>query len=77
MSISAAGCGIPYRTDNDPPPLPDAYAEIVRKRIAPLGLKVMFEPGRLIVGNAGILVAQVIYAKEGDAEELPRSSTRR
>ena len=47
------GLGIPYRTDNDPPPLPDAYAEIVKKRIAPLGLKVMFEPGRLIVGNAG------------------------
>jgi diaminopimelate decarboxylase len=64
------GLGIPYRTDNDPPPLPDAYAEVVRKRIAPLGLKVMFEPGRLIVGNAGILVAQVIYAKEGDAKNF-------
>ena len=64
------GLGIPYRTDNDPPPLPDAYAEIVRKRIAPLGLKVMFEPGRLIVGNAGILVAQVIYVKEGDAKNF-------
>jgi len=64
------GLGIPYRTDNDPPPLPDAYAEIVRKRIAPLGLKVMFEPGRLIVGNAGILVAEVIYAKEGDAKNF-------
>ena len=64
------GLGIPYRTDNDPPPLPDAYAEIVKKRIAPLGLKVMFEPGRLIVGNAGILVAEVIYVKEGDAKNF-------
>ena len=64
------GLGIPYRTDNDPPPLPDAYAEIVKKHIAPLGLKVMFEPGRLIVGNAGILVAQVIYVKEGDAKNF-------
>lgn len=64
------GLGIPYRTDNDPPPLPDAYGDIVRKRIAPLGLKVMFEPGRLIVGNAGILVAQVIYPKEGDARNF-------
>jgi diaminopimelate decarboxylase len=64
------GLGIPYRTDNEPPPLPDAYAEIVKKRIAPLGLKVMFEPGRLIVGNAGILVAEVIYAKEGDAKNF-------
>jgi diaminopimelate decarboxylase len=64
------GLGIPYRTDNDPPPLPDAYADIVRKRIAPLGLKVMFEPGRLIVGNAGILVSEVIYVKEGDAKNF-------
>jgi diaminopimelate decarboxylase len=64
------GLGIPYRTDNDPPPLPDAYADIVRKRIAPLGLKVMFEPGRLIVGNAGILVSQAIHVKEGDAKNF-------
>jgi diaminopimelate decarboxylase len=64
------GLGIPYRTDNDPPPLPDAYAEIIARRIAPLGLKVIIEPGRLIVGNAGILVAQVIYAKEGDARNF-------
>ncbi|MEW9805611.1 diaminopimelate decarboxylase [Mesorhizobium sp. ZMM04-5] len=64
------GLGIPYRTDNDPPPLPDAYAEIVRRRVAPLDLKVTFEPGRLIVGNAGILVSQVIYAKEGDAKNF-------
>lgn len=64
------GLGIPYRTDNDPPPLPDAYSEIVRKRIAPLGLKVMFEPGRLIVGNAGILVSEVIHVKEGDAKNF-------
>jgi diaminopimelate decarboxylase len=64
------GLGIPYRTDNSPPPLPDAYAAIVRKRVGPLGLKVMFEPGRLIVGNAGILVAEVIYVKEGDAKNF-------
>jgi diaminopimelate decarboxylase len=64
------GLGIPYRADNNPPPLPDAYAAIVRKRIAPLGLKVMFEPGRLLVGNAGILVAEVIYMKHGDAKNF-------
>ncbi|MDX8523097.1 diaminopimelate decarboxylase [Mesorhizobium sp. MSK_1335] len=64
------GLGIPYRVDNNPPPLPDAYAEIVRKHVAKLGLKVMFEPGRLIVGNAGILVSQVIYVKEGDAKNF-------
>ena len=64
------GLGIPYRTDNAPPPLPDAYAAIVRKRVAGLGLKVIFEPGRLIVGNAGILVCEVIYVKEGDAKNF-------
>ncbi|TPI58296.1 diaminopimelate decarboxylase [Mesorhizobium sp. B3-1-3] len=64
------GLGIPYRVDNNPPPLPDAYAEIVRKHVTSLGLKVMFEPGRLIVGNAGILVSEVIYVKEGDAKNF-------
>jgi diaminopimelate decarboxylase len=64
------GLGIPYRTDNTPPPLPDAYAAIVRKNIAPLGLKVMFEPGRLLVGNAGILVSEVIYMKHGDGKDF-------
>jgi diaminopimelate decarboxylase len=64
------GLGIPYRTDNTPPPLPDAYAAIVRKNIAPLGLKVMFEPGRLIVGNAGILVSEVIYMKHGGGKDF-------
>lgn len=64
------GLGIPYKTDNSPPPLPDAYAAIVKKRVGSLGLKVMFEPGRLIVGNAGILVSEVIYVKEGDARNF-------
>jgi diaminopimelate decarboxylase len=64
------GLGIPYRTDNDPPPLPDAYAEIARKHTADLGVKVIFEPGRMIVGNAGILVTQVIYLKEGEAKNF-------
>ena len=64
------GLGIPYRTDNSPPPLPDAYSAIVKKHVGNLGLKVMFEPGRLIVGNAGILVSQVIFVKEGDAKNF-------
>jgi diaminopimelate decarboxylase len=64
------GLGIPYRPDNEPPPLPDAYAAIVRKHVTALGLKVIFEPGRLIVGNAGILVTEVIYVKEGDARNF-------
>ncbi|QOF70005.1 diaminopimelate decarboxylase [Aminobacter sp. SR38] len=64
------GLGIPYKTDNNPPPLPDAYAQIVHKHVGKLGLKVMFEPGRLIVGNAGILVSEVIFVKEGDAKNF-------
>ncbi len=64
------GLGIPYRADNNPPPLPDAYAAVVRKHVSQLGLKVMFEPGRMIVGNAGILVSQVIFVKEGDAKNF-------
>ncbi|WP_420339340.1 diaminopimelate decarboxylase [Roseibium sp.] len=59
------GLGIPYVTDNDPPPHPDAYAEVVKKHVRELDCKVMFEPGRMIAGNAGILVTQVIYVKEG------------
>ena len=64
------GLGIPYRIDNAPPPLPDAYAQMVRRRLKPLGLKVIFEPGRLIAGNAGILVSQVVHLKEGDAKNF-------
>ena len=64
------GLGIPYRTDNNPPPLPDAYAAIIKKHVSKLGLKVIFEPGRLLVGNAGILVSEVIYVKEGEAKNF-------
>jgi diaminopimelate decarboxylase len=62
------GLGIPYRDDNAPPPDPDAYAAIVRRTTKDLGCKLVFEPGRLIVGNAGILVARVLYVKRGEAK---------
>jgi diaminopimelate decarboxylase len=64
------GLGIPYRTDNSPPPFPESYAAIVRKHVEKLGTKVILEPGRMIVGNAGILVTSVIYVKEGDAKNF-------
>ncbi|WP_163265775.1 diaminopimelate decarboxylase [Chelativorans alearense] len=64
------GLGVPYREDNEPPPLPQAYAEIVRKHVTRLGVKVFLEPGRLIAGNAGVLVSQVLYVKEGDAKNF-------
>jgi len=59
------GLGIPYHHDADAPPAPPAYAEIVKKHIGPLGVSLVLEPGRLIVGNAGILVTKVEYVKEG------------
>ena len=60
------GLGIPYRDDIDAPPLPDAYAAIVAKHMNAIGCEVIFEPGRLIAGNAGILVTRVIYVKQGE-----------
>jgi diaminopimelate decarboxylase len=60
------GLGIPYREDNEPPPDPDAYAAIVKNATKGLGCKLIFEPGRLIVGNAGILVTRVLYVKHGE-----------
>lgn len=62
------GLGIPYRDDNKPPPDPAAYAAIVKRATAGLGCKLIFEPGRLIVGNAGILVTRVLYVKPGEAK---------
>src|SRR5271154_3465850 len=60
------GLGIAYRSDNHPPPSPEQYATVVAKRVGSLGLKVTLEPGRAIVGNAGALVASVIYLKKGE-----------
>ena len=59
------GLGVPYREDNDPPPDPQAYAAIIKRHTRDLGLKLVFEMGRLIAGNAGVLIARVIYVKEG------------
>jgi diaminopimelate decarboxylase len=57
------GLGIPYRGTNDIPPHPDEYAAMVKKTVGHLGCKLVFEPGRMISGNAGILVTRVIYQK--------------
>ncbi|WP_336055454.1 diaminopimelate decarboxylase [Nitratireductor sp. CH_MIT9313-5] len=64
------GLGVPYHEDNQPPPLPAAYAEVVHRHMRRLGLKVIFEPGRLIAANAGILVSEVIYVKHGDGKNF-------
>jgi diaminopimelate decarboxylase len=60
------GLGIPYRQDDPAPPEPSAFAAVVKAKIGNLGLRPVFEIGRMIVGNAGILVTRVIYVKQGD-----------
>ncbi|MEM6711891.1 MAG: diaminopimelate decarboxylase [Pseudomonadota bacterium] len=62
------GLGIPYMDDNDPPPHPDDYAAVVRRHVDALDCEIIFEPGRLIAGNAGILVTRVEYVKPADGK---------
>src|SRR4030088_1672737 len=64
------GLGIPYHPDTPTPPAPAAYAAMVKRVTHNLGCTLMFEPGRMIVGNAGILVTRVIYVKHGDARNF-------
>jgi diaminopimelate decarboxylase len=62
------GLGVPYREDEVPPPDPAAYAEVVKRATKGLGLKLVFEIGRMIAGNAGILVTRVLYVKRGEGK---------
>jgi diaminopimelate decarboxylase len=64
------GLGIPYYMDRAAPPEPAAYAAMVKRVSHNLGCTLLFEPGRMIVGNAGILVARVIYVKRGEAKNF-------
>ena len=57
------GLGIPY--EDETPPLPAAYARVIKDTVGDLGCKIVLEPGRLLVGNAGIMVSRVTYVKEG------------
>ena len=59
------GLGIVFRNDNAPPPSPAEYANVVKKHFAPLNVEIIMEPGRNIIGNAGILVTSIIYIKHG------------
>lgn len=64
------GLGIPYHMDREAPPLPSAYAAMVKRVTHNLGCTLLFEPGRMIVGNAGILVARVIHVKHGEGKNF-------
>ena len=59
------GLGVPYVSEGEVALLPSAYAAVAKEMLGDLGLKLILEPGRVIVGNAGILVTRVLYAKEG------------
>jgi diaminopimelate decarboxylase len=59
------GLGIPYQADNQPPPLPVDYAAMVKRHAKGLGLRLVFEIGRMIAGNAGVLITRVLYVKRG------------
>lgn len=59
------GLGIPYSADAEPPS-PEVYADIVNRTVGQLGATLIFEPGRMIVGNAGALLTEVVYVKEGE-----------
>ena len=64
------GLGIPYQFDNNPPPEPLAYASIIREELAGLDCRIVAEPGRMIAGNAGIFVTEVIYVKDAEARSF-------
>jgi diaminopimelate decarboxylase len=64
------GLGIPYNSDNDVPPGPDAYGRLVKKLTADMDIELIFEPGRMVAGNAGILLSRVVYVKQGEDREF-------
>jgi diaminopimelate decarboxylase len=64
------GLGIPYTRSNEAPPLPTDYGAMIQRTVGHLGCEIELEPGRLIAGNAGMLVSEVIYVKEGEDREF-------
>ena len=64
------GLGIPYERSNTAPPLPTEYGALIKRVVGDLDVEVEIEPGRLISGNAGLLVSGVIYVKEGEGRDF-------
>jgi diaminopimelate decarboxylase len=64
------GLGIPYARSNEAPPLPSDYGALIKRTLSYLGCEIEIEPGRLISGNAGLMVSKVIYIKEGEDREF-------
>ncbi len=64
------GLGIPYTRSNEAPPLPLDYGAMIKETLGHLGCEIEIEPGRLVAGNAGILVSSVIYVKQGEGRDF-------
>ena len=64
------GLGIPYARSNEAPPLPADYGALIQRTVGHLGCEIEIEPGRLIIGNAGLLVSAVIYVKNGEGRDF-------
>ncbi|MBC7477968.1 MAG: diaminopimelate decarboxylase [Pseudorhodobacter sp.] len=64
------GLGIPYTRSNEAPPLPLEYGALIKRVLGPLNCEIEIEPGRLISGNAGVLVSKVIYTKQGEGRDF-------
>ena len=64
------GLGIPYTRSNEAPPLPVEYGAMIKEELGHLGCEIEIEPGRLIAGNAGIMVSKVIYVKSGEGRDF-------
>ena len=64
------GLGIPYERSNSAPPLPVEYGALIKETVGHLGCEIEIEPGRLVSGNAGLLVSGVIYVKSGEDRDF-------
>ncbi|GAB4555144.1 MAG: diaminopimelate decarboxylase [Ruegeria sp.] len=64
------GLGIPYARSNEAPPLPVEYGAMIKETLGHLGCEIEIEPGRLIAGNAGLMVSKVIYVKSGEGRDF-------
>jgi len=64
------GLGIPYTRSNEAPPLPLEYCALIKRTVGDLGCEIEIEPGRLIAGNAGLLVSEILYVKSGEGRDF-------
>ena len=64
------GLGIPYTHSNQAPPLPTDYGKLIERTVGHLGCEIEIEPGRLIAGNAGCMISEVIYVKSGEGRDF-------